>query len=87
MSGTLHYQVTSPDKGMSVVGGDPRLPSTFQAPNAFTESTGMADGTNGLLHSMPASEFNRWYLDGLGRQVLDNLVIGAEHPMTKVSRQ
>lgn len=36
---------------------------------------------------MQAAEFNHWYLSNLGRQVIDNLVIGADHPLPEVSRQ
>ena len=81
------YQVMSPAKDMTVLVGDPRLPSTFQAPNAFSQQMGMRDGTNGLLHYMPAVEFNRWYLNAVGGQSLDDLKIGEEHPMDAVSRQ
>ncbi len=83
----IAYQVMSPTKDMTVLIGDPRLPSTFQAPNAFTEQTGMRDGTNGLLHYMSAVEFNRWYLESIGRQALDNLTVGEEHPLPEISRQ
>ena len=83
----IAYQVLSPDKGMTVVVGDPRLPSSFQAPNEQTERIGMRDGTNGLLHFMSAAEFNRWYLGQVGGQEIDNLKIGEEHPLDQLSRQ
>ncbi len=80
----IAYAVTSPAKDMQVVIGDPRLPSAFLAPN---EMLGSRDGMNGCLHYMQAEEFNHWYLTNLGRQVLDNLVIGADHPLPEVSHQ
>lgn len=80
----IAYDVTSPGKDMQVVIGDPRLPSTIITPN---EMLGAFDGQNGCLHYMEATEFNHSYLNTLGRQSLDNLVIGADHPLLEVSRQ
>ena len=83
----IAYQVLSPDKGMAVVVGDPRLPSSFNAPIALTEQIGMRDGTNGLLHFMSAPEFNRWYLGQISGQQMDDFKIGEEYPMDQRSRR
>ena len=83
----IAYEVISPDNAMSVLVGDPRLPSTFQAPNAFTQRMHWRDGTHGLLHYMSAVEFNHWYLEHTADKVLDNLSVGQDHPLPEVSRQ
>ena len=79
----IGYWVTSPAKDMQVVMGDPRLPSTLVTPN---EMLGARDGMNGCSHYMLAPEFNHWYLDNFGRQSMDNLTIGADHPLPEVAR-
>ena len=79
----IAYQVMSPAKDMSVLVGDPRLPSAFEAPNRVT----MPEGQGNILHAMSALEFNRWYLNTFAGQVLDHVTIGAEHPLAEVSRQ
>ena len=79
----IAYQAMSPAKDMSVLVGDPRLPSAFEAPNQVT----MPEGQGNILHAMSALEFNRWYLNRFAGQVLDNLTVGAEHPMEAASRQ
>ncbi len=80
----IGYWVTSPAKDMQVVMGDPRLPSTLVTPN---EMLGTRDGMNGCSHYMLASEFNHWYLENLGKQGMENLTIGADHPLPDVSHQ
>ncbi len=80
----IGYWVTSPAKDMQVVMGDPRLPSTLVTPN---EMLGARDGMDGCSRYMLAPEFNHWYLDTLGRQSMDTLTIGADHPLPEVSRQ
>ncbi len=79
----IGYWVTSPAKDMQVVMGDPRLPGTLVTPN---EMLGAFDGQNGCSHYMLAPEFNRWYLENLGRQGMDNVTIGADHPLPEVAR-
>ncbi len=83
----IAYEVRSPDHNMAVVVGDPRLPTAFQTLTAAEESIGMRDGMSGLLHFMPALEFNRWYLENFSKGAADNLAIGAEHPLPALSRQ
>lgn len=80
----IAYDVTSRGKDMQVVIGDPRLPSTLVTPN---EMLGAREGVNGCSHYMQAPEFNHWYLTNLLRPAMDNLVIGADHPLPEVSRQ
>jgi hypothetical protein len=80
----IGYWVTSPAKDMQVVMGDPRLPGTLVTPN---EMLGARDGMNGCSHYMLAPEFNRWYLENLGRQSMDNVTIGADHPLPEFARQ
>ena len=72
---------------MTVLVGDPRLPTAFQTLNATEESIGMRDGTGGLLHYMPAPEFNHWYLDSFVTGIVNDLTIGADHPLPEISRQ
>lgn len=80
----IAYMVTSPAKDMQVIMGDPRLPSIVDTPN---EMLGAREGINGCSHYMLAPEFNHWYLNGLGKQSMDHLTIGADHPLPEIARQ
>ncbi|MGI4789188.1 MAG: hypothetical protein ACRYFS_10105 [Janthinobacterium lividum] len=80
----IAYDMTAPAKDMQVVVGDPRLPSTLVTPNPML---GAYEGQNGCMHYMEAAEFDHWYLNNFGRQGIDNLLIGADHPLPEVSRQ
>ncbi len=80
----IGYWVTSPAKDMQVVMGDPRLPSMLVTPN---EMQGARDGMDGCSHYMLAPEFNHWYLENLGGRSMDNVTIGADHPLPEVARQ
>ncbi len=68
----IAYQVVSPDKSITILMGDSRLPASFLSPTP---------------PFMSALEFNRWYLGQFAGQALDNFKIGAEQPMTEMSRQ
>ncbi len=83
----IAYQLLSPDKSMTVLVGDPRLPTAFQTLNAMEESVGMRDGENGVLHYMPAPEFNHWYLETFVTGMVDGLRVGADHPLPDVARR
>ena len=80
----IAYMVTSPAKDMQVIMGDPRLPNLLSTPN---EMLGAREGINGCSHYMLAPEFNHSYLDKFIRQSIDNLTIGADHPLPEVARQ
>lgn len=81
------YQVTSPDHNVSIIVGNPNLPPSIMTPNAQTQQMGWKDGTNGVMHYMPAIEFNHWYLGQIGPQVMKDTKAKDDHPLTDLSKQ
>ena len=88
-------EVSAPDDSMTVVVGDFGLPM-FSNPTITDQQMGRPEGfsqmINGnfqtiLLHYMPALEFNRWYLQNRLGELVENVQIIEEKPISDLSKQ
>ncbi len=91
-------RVTSPDNDMMIQTGDQNLPLWLMPPSQTTMRTypnareGVPFSPNHttqmmVLRYMPSPEFNKWYLDKVLRQVVDDLTIGKVTDMPELSQQ
>lgn len=81
------YEATSPDESISIVAYDPRVPVSFMAPSQLTAQVGMAEGTANILHYMPATEFNHWYLERLLSEQMENIQVQKDQSLPAASRR
>jgi hypothetical protein len=91
-------RVTSPDNDMMLQTGDQNLPVWLMPPSPGVMRTypnareGVPFSPNHttqmmILRYMPSPEFNKWYLDKVLRQVIDDLSIGKVTEMPELAQQ
>jgi hypothetical protein len=91
-------RVTSPENDMMVQVGNQNLPQTFIVPTPLMMRTyrGVPEGVPFspnhmsqmmLLRYMPALDYNRWYLDKVMKQGVDDLSISRESEMPEPTRR
>jgi hypothetical protein len=91
-------RVTSPDHEMVIQTGDQNLPTSLLPPTQATLQTyrnareGVPFSPHGttqmmILRYMPSPEFNKWYLDKVLRQVIDDISVGKETEMTELEQK
>jgi hypothetical protein len=90
-------RVISPEKDMMVQVGNENLPPTFIVPTPLMRQTyrvpeGVIFSPNHmsqmmLLHYMPALDFNKWYLEKVIKQGIDEISISRESEMAEPSQR
>lgn len=91
-------RVTSPNKDMMIQTGDQNLPLWLMPPSRSVMRTypnareGVPFSPNHttqmmVLRYMPSPEFNKWYLDRVLRQVIDDLSVGKETEFSEIEQQ
>jgi hypothetical protein len=91
-------RVISPEKDMMVQVGNENIPTTFIVPTPLMRQTyrGVPEGVPFspnhmgqmmLLHYMPALDYNKWYLDKVIKQGIDDISVSRESEMAEPSQR